>query len=80
MGALLAAVARAAGQGVELAIAGIAGVSFVGICFLLFGALFLFCRVVAVVKQDQIPEVHDGSPFAAGQLPTQTVPPREPRQ
>lgn len=77
LGALIAAVARAAGQGAELAIAAIATIGFIAVCFASFVVLFLLCRIIALVKGDTIPEAFSGSPFSEGQLPPQILPPRE---
>jgi hypothetical protein len=79
LGALIAAVARAAGQGAELAIAALAALGFVALCFAIFVTMFLICRVIAMVKGDVVLEATEGSPFSDGQLPPQILPPRESR-
>ncbi len=77
LGAMIAAVARAAGQGTELAIAAIATIGFIAACFASFVILFFLCRFIALLKGDTIPEAFEGSPFSEGQLPPQILPPRE---
>lgn len=79
LGALLAAVARAADQGAALAVAAISAIGFVVVCFATFSALFFVCRFVAFLKGDHVPDTSAGSPFSDGQLPPQILPPREPR-
>lgn len=75
--ALLAAVARAAGEGGAFAVAAMFAVGFVVVCLLLFILLFLFCWAIALVWYDRDAETAKGSPFSEGQLPPQILPPRE---
>jgi len=79
IGALIAALARTAGQGGALAIAAMSALGFVALCFSLFVLLFLFCRLAAYSKGDVVVETSEGSPFSDGQLPPQIIPPRESR-
>jgi hypothetical protein len=79
LGALLAAIARAADQGIALAIAAIAALGFVAACFVTFALLFFICRTVAYLNGNSVTDATTGSPFSEGQLPPQILPPREPR-
>ncbi len=79
LGGIVAAVARAAGQGGALALAAISALGFTAACFSVFIGLFLCCRLVAYLKGDAVSEVVEGSPFSADQLPPQILPPRESR-
>ena len=78
-GALIAAVARSAEKGVDLAIAALAVVGFFAACFAVFVLLFLVCRMIALLKGDVVSDANQGSPFSDGQLPPQILPPRESR-
>ncbi len=77
LGALVAAIARAADQGAALAIAALSSLAFVVTCFAFLAILFFICRLIAYVKGDSISQTSKGSPFAEGQLPPQILPPRE---
>lgn len=79
--AIIAMVARMAGQGIAIANAAIVGLVFLGICLFMFAALFLIAwQVSLLTSQDQQdPDELEGSPFAEGQLPPQILPPREQR-
>lgn len=78
LAAIIAAVARAAGEGGALAYSLMAALTFIAICFAAFVLLFVFARGVSLLWYDAPPELHDGSPFAEGQLPPQILPPRDP--
>lgn len=77
--ALIAAIARAAGQGVALAYAFSIGLGFLAVVFLLFVLLFLISRSFTSLWYKGDADVLEGSPFAEGQLPPQILPPREQR-
>ena len=77
--AVIAATARAAGAGATLAYAVMAGLGFFVACFLAFGSLFIVARAVSLLWYRPAPELHDGSPFADGQLPPQILPPQDPK-
>jgi hypothetical protein len=79
MSAVIAAVARSAGQGGALANALLVGVGFLAVGFLLFFLLFLISFAVTSLWYDGDADTLDGSPFAEGQLPPQILPPREQR-
>jgi len=79
LGALIAALARVAGQGNALAIAVMMGFGFVALCFVISVLLFLFCRLGSFMKGDVVVDASEGSPFSDGQLPPQILPPREAR-
>lgn len=78
LAAVIAAVARAAGEGGALAYAFTAVVIFLLVCFTAFVVLFCFARLISFLWYDAPPETLDGSPFADGQLPPQILPPRDP--
>ena len=77
IGARIAALARAAGQGTAVAIAAFSALGFVAICFAVFVLLFLICRLIAYFLASKVSEASEGSPFSEGQLPPQILPPRE---
>ena len=79
LAAIIAAVARIAGQGGALANGVMVSFGFLGVCFLLFALLFLISWSVSSLWYEGEPEAQDGSPFAEGQLPPQILPPREQR-
>ncbi|MFG0260921.1 MAG: hypothetical protein ACF788_00815 [Novipirellula sp. JB048] len=78
LAAILAALARQAGDGGALASAAITALLVPLLGFALSAILFLFAWAVTslwFVGDDQ--DTLHGSPFAAGQLPPQVMPPRE---
>ncbi|GAA4448553.1 MULTISPECIES: hypothetical protein [Novipirellula] len=78
LAAVIAAVARQAGSGGALATAAILGLAVPLLCFALFALTFLFAWAVSSLwfhAEDE--QTLKGSPFAAGQLPPQIMPPRE---
>ncbi len=79
LAAIIAAVARAAGEGGALANAVMVSLGFIVACFLLFAILFFFSWLVSSLWYQGEPDALDGSPFASGQLPPQILPPREQR-
>ncbi|MFK8112183.1 MAG: hypothetical protein AB8B91_08260 [Rubripirellula sp.] len=79
LSAIIAATARAAGQGGPLANAVLFALCFVGICFLVFAVVFLFSWIISSLWYEAKPDTMEGSPFAEGQLPPQILPPREQR-
>jgi hypothetical protein len=79
LAAIIAAVARAAGQGGALANAAMVSLGFLGAVFLLFALLFLISVAVSSTWYEGDSDALDGSPFAEGQLPPQILPPREQR-
>jgi hypothetical protein len=79
LAAVIAAIARMAGEGGALANAAMISLGFVMACFLLFMLLFLISWSVSSLWYDREPDVVEGSPFAEGQLPPQILPPREQR-
>ncbi len=79
LSALIASLARVAGDGGALALAVMVAIAFPLSCFLLFAILFLFSWAITFLWYDQEEEdTLKGSPFAAGQLPPQIMPPRDP--
>ncbi|MGI9474191.1 MAG: hypothetical protein ACR2NZ_21805 [Rubripirellula sp.] len=79
LAAVIAAVAKVAGEGDAFAYAVIVGVSFLGACFALFALLFLLTWSVSSLWYRDSFDTHLGNPFADGQLPPQILPPREQR-
>jgi hypothetical protein len=79
LAAVIAALARAAGAGVALAHAAMAGLLFVAVCMGLFTLLFLVAWSISRLWFEGESEALHGSPFAEGQLPPQILPPREQR-
>jgi hypothetical protein len=77
LAALIAAVGRAAGDGGAVARAAVAGLVFPAACLGLFVVLFLVAWAVGCLWYEAGDERLKGSPFAAGQLPPQLIPPRE---
>ena len=78
LAAVIAAVARVAGEGGAVAYAATAAIVFLATCFGAFALLFFLARAVSLMWYVPPPELHDGSPFADGQLPPQILPPRDP--
>ena len=79
LSAIIAAVARGAGEGVALAYAAMTTLAFVGACFALFLSLFLVSWAISSLWYEGESDALEGSPFAEGQLPPQILPPREQR-
>ena len=79
LAAVIAAVARLAGEGGELAYAAIVGLGFIAACFVLFALLFLVAWAISSLWYEGEPDALEGNPFAEGQLPPQLLPPREQR-
>jgi len=79
LAAVIAAVARVAGEGGALAYAVVVGVLFLAACFSVFVLLFLFSWSISSLWYRETSDVHQGNPFADGQLPPQLLPPREQR-
>lgn len=77
-GAVLFAIAAAAGRGGPFAVAIVWGMIFVAICFVLFSLLFLVAWSVAVLSIRDRDAGPPTSPFAEDRLPPQWLPPREP--
>ena len=80
LAAVIAAVARSAGEGGAVAYSVMAAVIFLVICFSAFSLLFFLVRGVSLIWYDPPSELHDGSPFAAGQMPPQILPPRDSKE
>jgi hypothetical protein len=79
LSAIIAAVAKVAGQGGPIAIAVVFGLGYLVAGFLLCAALFLCSWAISSLWYHGDPDTHEGSPFAEGQLPPQILPPREQR-
>ncbi|QDT05996.1 hypothetical protein K227x_44030 [Rubripirellula lacrimiformis] len=79
LGAILAAVAKAAGSGASFAVALMVTIGFIGTCFALFVLIFAITLAVSSLWYQPVDDTHQGSPFAADQLPPQILPPREGR-
>ncbi|TWU21529.1 hypothetical protein Pla52o_37160 [Novipirellula galeiformis] len=78
LSAIVAALARQAGDGGALATAVMTALLVPAICFALFAMLFLFAwAITSLWFQGDDQDTLHGSPFAAGQLPPQIMPPRE---
>ncbi len=77
LSAIIAAVARAAGEGGALAMAVMAMVGFVLACFSLFIFLFLISWAVSSLWYAGDDDALKGNPFSEGQLPPQILAPRE---
>lgn len=80
LAAVIAAVARVAGQGSAVAYSVMAALLYLAISFLLFSLLFFLVRGVSLIWYSPPPEAKDGSPFAADQLPPQILPPRDSKE
>ena len=80
LAAVIAAVARVAGQGSAVAFSVMVALAYLAIIFLLFSLLFFLVRGVSLIWYAPPSEAHDGSPFAADQLPPQILPPRESKE
>jgi hypothetical protein len=79
LAAIIAAVARAAGNGGALAYAVMVSLIFVVACFSIFLLLFLISWAISSLWYEGESDTLEGSPFAEGQLPPQILPPREQR-
>lgn len=79
LAAVIAAVARVAGEGGALAYAVVVGVGYLAVGFLAFVVLFLITWGVSSLWYRESTDLHQGNPFADGQLPPQILPPREQR-
>ncbi len=77
LAAIIAAVARTAGEGGAVAMSVIFMLAFPVACLLLFAVLFLICWSVSLLWYESDDDALHGSPFAEGQLPPQILPPRE---
>ncbi|TWU39171.1 hypothetical protein Poly41_19930 [Novipirellula artificiosorum] len=76
--AIVASVARVAGDGGALAKATIVALIYPAVCLCTSVVLFLFAWAITTLwfKADDQDTLH-GNPFAEGQLPPQILPPRE---
>lgn len=79
LAAVIAAVARLAGEGGALAYAVVVGIGYLAVGFLAFVLLFLINWVISSLWYRESADLHQGNPFADGQLPPQILPPREQR-
>ncbi len=79
LAAIIATVARAAGDGGALATAAMVALAFPTACFALFAILFLISWSVSSLWYQSDDDTLKGNPFADGQLPPQILPPREQR-
>ena len=77
LGAVVAALARAAGGGGAFAVAMITAIGFVAGSFVLFAVLFLMAYGFARLRGRTTYNDAAGSPFSEGQLPPQILPPRD---
>lgn len=75
--AVIAAIARAAGDGGEMAIAFLCALAFAAACVVLFAAVFVASWCISSLWYTSDEDSLIGSPFADGQLPPQILPPRE---
>jgi hypothetical protein len=78
--AILATVARSAGDGATLAKAMMFGVAAVFVFFLLASMAFFLSWLTAKLVVGKFDNAREGNPFAADQLPPQLLKPREPEQ
>jgi len=76
--ALIAAVARAAGDGATFAKAVIVALALLGVFFLLASLAFLMSWATAKLVIGKFDNAREGNPFAKDQLPPQLLKPREP--
>ena len=79
LAAVIAAVARLAGEGGALAYAAVVGIGYLAVGFLAFVLLFLITWAISSLWYRESGVLHQGNPFADGQLPPQILPPREQR-
>lgn len=75
--ALAAFVYRQAARGNTLAEAIVFAAAVILACFACYAVLFLIAWIPALIGRDTWEDVGRGSPFAAGQLPPQVLPPAE---
>jgi len=80
LGAIIAAIARKANSGADLATAALVTLGFVATCFLGFIVLFLVTWVISLTWYEPSDSELTGSPFASDQLPPQILPPSHPHQ
>lgn len=78
--AVIAAVARSAGDGATFAKAVIVAISLLAFFFLLSALAFLLSWITARLMVGQFDNAREGNPFAKDQLPPQLLKPREPEQ
>ncbi|SMP74808.1 hypothetical protein SAMN06265222_11844 [Neorhodopirellula lusitana] len=78
--AIIAAVARAAGDGTTFAKAVIVGIAFLAFFFVLAMLAFLLSWMTARLTIGRFDNAREGNPFAKDQLPPQLLKPREPEQ
>ncbi len=77
--AVLFALARAAESGTAFAIALLVMVGFLLLLFGIFAVVFLAGWLMSMlITGGKVNDSHQGSPFAADQLPPQQLPPRDP--
>jgi hypothetical protein len=77
VGAIVAATARAAGSGSEMASGVLAAILFLAMTMAAMVVVFLFSWLIAIfwyTADDEAP----ANPFAEGQLPPQILPPKDP--
>ncbi len=77
MAALIAALARAAGDGATFAKAVMVGIAMLGIFFLFAAGAFLISWLTARLVIGEFDNAREGNPFAKDQLPPQLLKPRE---
>lgn len=78
--ALIAALARAAGDGATFAKAVVAAIVMLGLFFLLAGCAFVLAWLTARLVVGKFDNAREGNPFAQDQLPPQLLKPREREQ
>jgi hypothetical protein len=78
LAAIVAAIARTAGNGTAYGVGTLVAVGFIVACFVCFALVFLVAWSVATLTYRGDSDELKGSPFAADQLPPQILPPREP--
>ncbi|WP_222435772.1 hypothetical protein [Rubripirellula tenax] len=79
IGAILAAVGKAAGSGGAIAVSLMFAVGFIVACFAAYAFVFFIALSVSSLWHGEVEDALKGSPFAADQLPPQILPPRESR-
>ncbi|MGB7325061.1 MAG: hypothetical protein WBD31_09325 [Rubripirellula sp.] len=79
LGAVFAAIAKAAGNGAAVAMALMMAFGFIVACFAMFAILFLISWCISSLWYQPKDDTLQGSPFSADQLPPQILPPRENR-
>lgn len=78
--AVIAAVARSAGDGTTFAKAVIVALSLLAFFFALTAIAFLLAWITARLMVGRFDNAREGNPFAKDQLPPQLLKPREPEQ